>query len=74
MRAARPTAEVVGPPPQPLDVVPAHGTVAGDSCSCGTGSSDDARRELFAAYDVALTGWRKSLIAAVLNTRLIQKT
>jgi hypothetical protein len=74
MKAARRAADVVGPPPQPIDVVPARGTVAGDSCSCGTGSSDDARRELFAAYDVALTGWRESLIAAVLSTPAIQKT
>jgi hypothetical protein len=54
-------------------VIPARGTFAPDSCSRGTGSSDDARRELFAASDVALTGWRESLIAA-LNTPANQKT
>jgi hypothetical protein len=57
-----------GASPQRLDVVSARGTVVGASSSCGTGSSDDARRELFAASDVALIGRRESLIAALLST------
>ena len=69
MRGVQPAPDVVGPPPPPIHDGPgALYRRRKQPLAWGAAAQTTSRRELFVAYDVCLTGWRESLIAAVLST------